>query len=129
MVEGPDGALYVGQLTGFPFPVGGANVYRVVPGSAPTVYASGFTNIIDIAFDRQGNLYVLEIDQDSILFPQNAPPFDGRLVRVNTDGTKDVLVDEGLFAPGGIVIGKDGAAYVTTGTVLPGGGAVVRITF
>ena len=29
VVLGPDGAYYVGQLTGFPFPVGGANVYRV----------------------------------------------------------------------------------------------------
>jgi hypothetical protein len=26
----PDGAYYVGQLTGFPFPVGGARVFRVV---------------------------------------------------------------------------------------------------
>ena len=28
---GPDGQYYVSQLTGFPFPVGGANVYRVNP--------------------------------------------------------------------------------------------------
>ena len=35
VARGPDGAFYVGQLTGFPFPVGGANVYRIVPGQAP----------------------------------------------------------------------------------------------
>lgn len=46
VVRGPDGAYYVGQLTGFPFPVGGARVYRVVPGHKPQVYARGFTNII-----------------------------------------------------------------------------------
>ena len=40
---GPDGALYVGELGGFPFNVGTSDVYRVVPGHAPTVYASGFT--------------------------------------------------------------------------------------
>jgi hypothetical protein len=28
VTRGPDGALYVGQLTGFPFPVDAANVYR-----------------------------------------------------------------------------------------------------
>ena len=50
VVVGPDGAYYVGQLTGFPFPVGGASVYRVAPGGEPEVYASGFTNIIDIGF-------------------------------------------------------------------------------
>jgi glucose/arabinose dehydrogenase len=125
VVQGPDGAWYVGQLTGFPFPVGGANVYRVLPREAPTVFASGFTNVIDIAFDAAGNLYVLEIDQSSLLAD---PEFNGRLVRVNTDGNQETLVSEGLFAPGGVAIGPDGAAYVTTCTVCPGAGSVVRIT-
>jgi hypothetical protein len=48
VVQGPDGVFYVCQLTGFPIPQGGARVYRVVPGQAPTIYAQGFTNIIDI---------------------------------------------------------------------------------
>jgi hypothetical protein len=125
VAQGPDGAYYVGQLTGFPFPVGEAQVLRVEPGEEPTVYATGFTNIIDLAFDEAGNLYVLEIDQDSILFGED---FAGRLIRVNTDGSQDVLVEEGLFAPGGVAIGPDGAAYVTTCTVCAGGGSVVRIT-
>jgi hypothetical protein len=64
---GPDGAYYVGQLTGFPFPVGGARVFRVVPGHRPRVFARGFTNIIDIAFDRRGRLHVLEIAANGIL--------------------------------------------------------------
>lgn len=110
--------------SGFPFPVGGANVYRVVAGNTPTVFADDFTNIIDIAFDAAGNLYVLEIDQDSLLFGEDLA---GRLVRVNTDGSRDVLIDEGLFAPGGVAIGPDGAAYVTTCTVCPGGGSVLRV--
>ena len=28
--KGPDGAIYVSQLTGFPFPKGGASIWRVV---------------------------------------------------------------------------------------------------
>ncbi|HEX5877298.1 MAG TPA: ScyD/ScyE family protein [Actinomycetota bacterium] len=67
VVKGPDGAYYVGQLTGFPFPPGGANVFRVVPGKAPKVYSGGFTNIIDIAFDKKGRLYVLEIATNGLL--------------------------------------------------------------
>jgi hypothetical protein len=63
---GPDGALYVGELTGFPYPVGGARIYRVVPGEVvlgetPPIYADGFTNVIDIAFDHDGSLLVLEL--------------------------------------------------------------------
>ena len=52
VVVGPDGAYYVGQLTGAPFPVGGASVWRVVAGEEPTKYASGFTNIIGLDFAR-----------------------------------------------------------------------------
>jgi len=32
VVVGPDGALYVGELTGWPYDVGRARVWRVVPG-------------------------------------------------------------------------------------------------
>ena len=46
---------------GFPFPPGAADVHRIERGSAPEVYASGLTNVTDLAFDRHGNLYVVEI--------------------------------------------------------------------
>ena len=66
--EGPDHQYYVSQLTGFPFPVGGANVYKVNPRTGKqTVFARGFTNIMDLAFGRDGTLYVLEIDHDGLL--------------------------------------------------------------
>jgi hypothetical protein len=49
--------LYVAELTGFPFPVAGAKVYRVpAHAGAPEVFASCFANIIDVAFDPEGNL-------------------------------------------------------------------------
>ena len=122
VAEGPDGALYVGQLTGFPFPLGGANVYRVVDGT-PEVYATGFTNIIDIAFDASGSLYVLELARNSLL----AAPI-GRLVRVGPDGTPvEIATDQALFAPGGLAIGSDGDIYVTVGSVAPGIGQVLRL--
>jgi hypothetical protein len=58
-------------------------VFRVVPGHAPRVFARGFTNIIDIAFDKRGRLYVLEIATNGLLnTPANELPV-GRLVRVN----------------------------------------------
>jgi hypothetical protein len=120
---GPDGAYYVGQLTGFPFPVGGARVFRVVPGQRPQVFARGFTNIIDVAFDGRGRLHVLEIAKNGIL----SEDFTGRLVRVDKDGSRTVLASEGLFAPGGFAIAKDGSIYVTNNGILAGAGQVVRI--
>jgi hypothetical protein len=126
VVKGPDGAFYVGQLTGFPFPVGGASVFRVVPGEDPEVFADGFTNIIDIAFDKRGRLYVLEIATGGLL---NTPPDElpvGRLVRVNRDGSRTTLASEGLNAPGGFVLGH-GAAYITNNSILSDAGQVVKV--
>jgi hypothetical protein len=124
VVKGPDGAFYVGQLTGFPFPVGGANVWRVVPGHRPRVFAAGFTNIIDIAFDRHGRLYVLEIATNGLLSAGENELPQGRLVRVEKDGSRTTLAQEGLNAPGGFVLGH-GAAYITNNSILPGAGLPV----
>jgi hypothetical protein len=127
VVKGPDGAYYVGQLTGFPFPVGGAKVWRVVPGQKPEVFfKGGFTNIIDIAFDKRGRLYVLEIATNGLA---NTPPDQlpvGRLVRVNKDGSRTTLASEGLNAPGGFVLGH-GAAYITNNSILSDAGQVVKV--
>ncbi len=125
VVRGPDGAWYVGELTGFPFPVGAAKVFRVVPGHAPEVFATGFTNIIDLAFARDGSLLVLEIAANSLL---SGDP-TGRLVRVAEDGTQHTLLTDGLVAPGGVAVGPDGAAYVSNFGVFPHQGQVLRIAW
>jgi hypothetical protein len=121
--EGPDGALYVGQLTGFPFPVGGAAVFRVVQGSAPEVFVDGFTNIIDIAFGRDGSLYVLEIAHNGL---RSGNPV-GALIKVTPGGGREELFPGALISPGGMAIGRDGAIYVTRFASLPDVGDVVRI--
>jgi hypothetical protein len=121
---GPRGGLFVGELTGGPFPAGTANVYRIVAGQ-PVVYQSGFTMIIDIAFDRRGNLYVLEFDADGGLGPGTT----GALIRVGRDGSRMTIAPEGLTltAPAGLAIGH-GAAYVSNCGACPAGlGTVVRI--
>ncbi|MFL6468122.1 MAG: ScyD/ScyE family protein [Pyrinomonadaceae bacterium] len=121
---GPDGDLYVGQLTGFPFTVGIANVYRVpIQGGTPVVAYSGFTNIIDIAFAGDGTLYVLEIARSGL-----AAVNIGRLVQIAPDGTRTEILTPGeLRAPGGIAIGSDGALYVTNRSVSSTIGHVLRI--
>ncbi|GAB1640148.1 ScyD/ScyE family protein [Krasilnikovia sp. MM14-A1259] len=123
VVRGPDGAWYVGQLTGFPFPVGGAKVWRVVPGHAPTVYADGFTNIIDIAFDRRGRLIVLEITKNGLLSGNPA----GALIRVERNGARTELASAGLITPTSVAVGADGSFYVSNKGTLAGVGEVLRI--
>lgn len=125
IVRGPDGAWYVGELTGFPFPVGGARVYRIVPGHDPEVFATGFTNIIDLAFAPDGSLLVLEIAHNGLL----SGNLTGGLVRVAPDGTQTLLMTDGLVAPGGITVGASGDAYVSNFGVFPGAGQVLRISW
>jgi hypothetical protein len=121
VVQGPDGAYYISQLTGFPFEKGDANIWRVVPGQAATVYASGLTNLTDLAFGPDGSLYAVEIASNGLL----AGPI-GALVKITPGGSTHTTVLGGLFAPYSVAFGR-GAAYVTTCTVCFGGGEVLKI--
>ncbi|MEA2266075.1 MAG: hypothetical protein QOE27_1658 [Solirubrobacteraceae bacterium] len=125
---GPDGALYVGELTGFPFAPGSARVWRIVPGQRPSVYAAGFTNVSALTFDREGRLLVLEINRSG-LRDATAP---GALIRLGPGGRRTVLASAGLSSPTGVAVGPDGAIYVANHGSSPGTGSgahgqVVRV--
>ena len=73
---GPDGAYYVGELTGFPATPGLSRVWRVAPGTlhahcgtspACSVVTTGLTSIIDLVFGPDGKLYVAQLDDASWL--------------------------------------------------------------
>lgn len=128
VAQGPDGAFYIGQLTGFPFPVHDANVYRVPSGGGtPTVHAGGFTAVIDVAFGPDGSMYVLELAKNGLLAAFEANDWTGALIRVYPDGTRTEIATGALNAPGGIAVGSDGALYVTNNSIFSGAGEVVRI--
>ena len=144
VVLGPDGAYYVSELTGVPFVDTRANVYRVVPADEPQMFfiqdacLTGFKMILDMAFDGEGNLYVLQHATGAV---QGTGP--GVLIRVTPDkgqsgvcaqyqaGTRTTVLS-GLNRPTSVVIGPDGGIYVTNngtamatrddnGTILTGG--------
>lgn len=140
VVEGPDGAYYVGELTGFPFQVGAARVWRLMDSNDDgdaldegemMVHASGFTNILDIAFDPDGHLYVLEIAKGGLLAaedPENPEGFTGALIRLEDDGSQTEVMSDGLVAPIGLEIGPDGTIYVANFGVMPGMGQILEIS-
>lgn len=117
--QGPDGALYVSELTGFPFPQGGADIWRLDPDGTPQVWASGLTTVTDLAWDGQ-ELYAVQLSDAGLL-----AGMEGSLVRVDPDGAHET-VGGPWFAPYGVAV-RDGAAYVTTCSVCAGGGAVVKV--
>lgn len=93
-----------------------------MPGKTPKVYAAGFTNIIDVAFGRDGKLYVLEIANNGLLSGDQT----GALIRVGRGGSQKIVASAGLTAPGGLTI-KGNSAYVSNCGTCPGTGTVVRI--
>ncbi|WP_341531034.1 ScyD/ScyE family protein [Nostoc sp. UHCC 0302] len=124
VVKGPDGAYYVSQFTGFPFPEGGAKIYRVGADGKPTVYADGFTQLTDLEFDSAGNLYALQYANQSA-WKGN---LEGSLIKIAADGTRStILSGNGLESPSALTIGSDGALYVTNRGDRPGQGQVIRI--
>jgi len=127
VVVGPDGAYYVSELTGFPFPPGGARIYRVVPGSDPDVYAEGFTNVTDLAFGPDGSLYVLEIDADGFMVGDPTQPPTGALIRVRPDGSRETVASEGLVAPTGLAVTRWGTIYISNKGTFAGEGEVIRL--
>jgi hypothetical protein len=111
VAAGPDGALYVGLLRGVPSDPGTADIYRVVPGQQPTIWASGLTTVTDIAFDRQGRLLATEFNTGGLLSPPTVP---GALVRISSDGqTVTTLPVSGLYQPTGVAVSADGTVYVS----------------
>ena len=123
VVVGPDGALYVSQLTGFPFIPEAASIYRVEPGSAPEVYAGGLTNVTDLAFDRHGNLYVVEFAANGLMSGDPA----GALIKIRPDGSRKTVLSEGLVNPYGVAIGRHGDIYVSNHGGSAGVGEVLRL--
>ena len=123
IVVGPDGNYYVAELTGFPFTPGAARIYRVTPAGAVTVAYTGFTNLTDIAFGSDGSLYALELDSDGLA----GPKVGGALIKIGTDGTREIIWNQGLITPTGFTIGSDGAFYVTNFSAASGRGEVIRI--
>lgn len=122
---GPDGAAYVSDLSGFPYPEGGSRIYRINEKGEPEVYADGFTMLADLEFDQDGNLLALQYADK----PQWTGKLAASLFQITPDGTRTTLVaaGEGLEAATSIHVGPSNEIYVTNKGDRPNVGQVLRV--
>jgi hypothetical protein len=134
------GYMYVGELRGFPATPGTSSVWRIKPNAknavcdwehpyrgACTLYKTGFTSIVDLASDRHGNIYVLEISKQSWLALELGSPGAevGALYKVDRHRHTKELAKGQVIIGGGVDVSKRGTVYVT-GPVF-GPGALARL--
>ena len=136
LTRGPDGALYVGILSGHPYPQGAARVYRLedrnrdgdaMDEGETTVYADGFTAVTDVAFDADGSLLVIEMSNDLATLDDlgyaRSAEYPGRLVRWQGEGQALEVVADDLFSPTALAVSVDGETFISEEFA----GRVVRI--
>lgn len=116
LTVGPDGALYIGELRGVPSTPGTADVYRIMPGHRPSIFAQGFSAITDLAFDHRGRLLVLEYSTGGLLGATDP----GALIRVSRDGGQTVLASAGLQNPTGLAVDRRGTIYIVNHGIATG---------
>lgn len=121
---GPDGAYYVGELTGAtPDPadaLGLARIWRIEAGSRNVVcpsdacreVVSGLTAVIDVAFGPDGRLYAVEFDANGWLAALSGDAAGGTIKSCDVDTGECDLVEDGLVLPGAITFDKWGNLWV-----------------
>jgi hypothetical protein len=122
-----DGTIYFVNLGRFPIVAGQSSIYTVTPDGTLSEFATGLTAELGIAFDAQGNLFVLETS-GAATGPAPFTPGSGRVIRIGTSGEQEVIV-EGLFQPTALRLGPDGNLYLTNygWQSPPGSGQILRI--
>lgn len=117
---GPDGDIYVGFLTGFPWPEGAARIERWSGGELVETY-EGLTAVTSLTVAEDGTIYAVELG----VFTQGEGWGPGRVVAVTSDGVTPVMED--LMAPYGIAQSPDGGIYVSVGTLGPDNGQILAV--
>lgn len=120
-----EGNFYVGNLDTFPIKDGSSKIMKITPWGEVTTVFINLSDILGLAFDGKGRLYVLE-NTTGNLFPT---PGTGKILRV--DGKNNYTeIATGLSLPTAMTFGPDGNLYVSNlgfGPPPVGAGQVLKV--
>jgi hypothetical protein len=117
------GVLYLSNLGTFPVTPRAEKLLRVARDGDITVEARGLTTVLGLDFDARGRPYVLETTHGA----GDPTPGTGRVLRLNDDGSRDVIVNR-LFFPTAMRFGPDGRLYISNkGFGPPQPGEILRV--
>lgn len=131
---GPDGAYYVGELKGFPAPKQRSRIWRIEPGSrhvrcgsspACTVVGRGFTSIVDLSFTPDGELLVVELDEQSWLAAEFGLGTGGTVSRCDPSSFDCETIGELPLPTGAAATRRH--VFATVLALVPGEADVVRL--
>lgn len=133
VAKGPDGALYVGELTGAGNKAGAARIWRLVVNHKPTVWRTGLSNVAGCGFDAHNNFYAVELQTAAFNPGPNGDP-RGAVIKIAPNGTRTQLGYGKLFYPQGFAVSGNGL-FVSNWSIFPASagssnaptGQVVRI--
>jgi hypothetical protein len=120
---GPDGNIYVGFLTGFPFPEGGSRIEVWTPEGELVETYEGLTGVTGLLVTDDGTIYAT---QHGVFGDEGWAPDSGSVVMVSDEGVTPVA--EGLNVPFGLAQDADGNLAVSINSASePGTGQVISI--
>ncbi len=137
VAQGKDGAIYLGELRGFPATPGTSEVWRVKPGAKNAVcdpekpnkgackrVADGLTSIVALAIGKNDALYAAELSKMSWLAVEGGVEgsTEGAVIKISKDRSRTRELKPGkVHLPGGVAVGRNGGVYVSGPVFGPGG--------
>jgi hypothetical protein len=122
--------FFVGNLDTFPIKDGSSKIMKITPGGHLTTVYIGFSDILGLAFDKKGRLYVLE-NTTGNPFPT---PSTAKILRVDGKNQYTEIASgdtSALSLPTAMTFGPDGNLYVSNVGFGPppiGLGQVLKVT-
>jgi outer membrane protein assembly factor BamB len=125
LIPAAGGGVYVGELTGGPFPQGGASILKIHDDGTVEDAAAGLTMVTGLAMARNGQIFAVQLSENFVA----QPPAPGSVVKIGAFN-KPYPVLTGLPVPNDIAFDGQGNLYVVVNTTSPAGsppsGAILK---